>query len=240
MKTNKFETNNCVGLIESEQEFPEIISYIERNEEYIKSVATFINRIRSSADLLGEGAVAQVITSHEGDYGDICVKVLKDLQYLPDNDAIREGDIHYEAMRVGVSVPEIVCSTGYEYDRDDFGRVVRSYIVMKTVHGHSLEEIAKKEFELPKDFKVDVFIDKLKNEVERMHQAGIYHRDLHLGNVMIDEEGNPVIIDFGRATKNAYGNPYELEKADGTVIDYLDDDNQIEICKKELENITKE
>ncbi|KAF9378520.1 hypothetical protein CPC16_011250 [Podila verticillata] len=36
--------------------------------------------------------------------------------------------------------------------------------------------------------------------IQRIHQEGIYHRDLHGGNILIDEEGNAVLTDFGAST----------------------------------------
>lgn len=36
--------------------------------------------------------------------------------------------------------------------------------------------------------------------IQRIHQEGIYHRDLHGGNILIDDEGNAVLTDFGAST----------------------------------------
>jgi serine/threonine protein kinase len=41
--------------------------------------------------------------------------------------------------------------------------------------------------------KIDSLLDKL-------HQAGIVHNDLHQGNIIIDKSGNPLIVDFSRST----------------------------------------
>ena len=45
-----------------------------------------------------------------------------------------------------------------------------------------------------------------------MPERGIYHRDLHYSNVMIDEEGLPVIIDFGTATEGS-GSDFTYEES---------------------------
>lgn len=37
--------------------------------------------------------------------------------------------------------------------------------------------------------------------VEKMHRSGVYHNDGHTGNIMINDRGQIVIIDFGRGTK---------------------------------------
>lgn len=36
--------------------------------------------------------------------------------------------------------------------------------------------------------------------IQRIHQEGIYHRDLHGGNILIDDEGNAMLTDFGAST----------------------------------------
>lgn len=48
--------------------------------------------------------------------------------------------------------------------------------------------------------------DKLKlatqitSSIARLHQEGIYHRDLHGGNILIDRAGNAMLTDFGAST----------------------------------------
>ncbi|KAF9951286.1 hypothetical protein BGZ72_007183 [Mortierella alpina] len=36
--------------------------------------------------------------------------------------------------------------------------------------------------------------------IARLHEEGIYHRDLHGGNILIDEKGNAMLTDFGAST----------------------------------------
>ncbi|KAF9182190.1 hypothetical protein BGZ51_004875 [Haplosporangium sp. Z 767] len=36
--------------------------------------------------------------------------------------------------------------------------------------------------------------------IARLHQAGIFHRDLHGGNILIDDKGNALLTDFGAST----------------------------------------
>ncbi|KAF9438740.1 hypothetical protein BGZ76_005259 [Entomortierella beljakovae] len=36
--------------------------------------------------------------------------------------------------------------------------------------------------------------------IQRLHQVGVYHRDLHGGNIIIDNTGNAMLTDFGAST----------------------------------------
>ncbi|KAF9922291.1 hypothetical protein BGZ65_009712 [Modicella reniformis] len=40
----------------------------------------------------------------------------------------------------------------------------------------------------------------ISSSVARLHQEGIYHRDLHGGNILIDETGKALLADFGEST----------------------------------------
>ena len=53
----------------------------------------------------------------------------------------------------------------------------------------------------------------------------IYHRDLSEGNVMVDENGQPVIIDFGDACSPHLKSedPYRQESSNGKVTIFTND-----------------
>ncbi|KAI1296096.1 hypothetical protein EDD11_007534 [Mortierella claussenii] len=40
----------------------------------------------------------------------------------------------------------------------------------------------------------------ISSSIARLHQQGIFHRDLHGGNILIDEAGNAMLTDFGAST----------------------------------------
>jgi len=83
-------------------------------------------------------------------------------------------------------------------------------------------------------FKIDRnFVKTLKRSLKLMHQHGIYHRDLHLRNVMRGSDGLPYIIDFGTTfvTGISEGVPYSDDDS-GTEKQYLSDEVVLNICEK--------
>ena len=69
------------------------------------------------------------------------------------------------------------------------------YFAMEYVEGHPLDEHA---VALPLRERVALIIE-VCAAVEHAHQRGIVHRDLKPGNVLVDHEGRPKILDFGVA-----------------------------------------
>ena len=69
------------------------------------------------------------------------------------------------------------------------GRAI--YIVMDYIEGTTLYELVEKN-EVTSDL-ANKIIDKL----DRMHNLGLIHGDLHDNNIMIDKNGEPFIIDLG-------------------------------------------
>jgi formylglycine-generating enzyme required for sulfatase activity/serine/threonine protein kinase len=92
-------------------------------------------------------------------------------------------------------------------DHPGIVRVLRSfqafgtaYFVMPFVEGVALDELAKSRQE--KAFTEDELrglLERVLDALIHLHDRGIYHRDIKPGNILITNEGIPVLIDFGSA-----------------------------------------
>lgn len=71
------------------------------------------------------------------------------------------------------------------------------YFVMEFIHGESLTAYADSQ-RLNTRQRLELMI-KICEAVNHAHQRGIIHRDLKPGNILVDHEGNPKILDFGLA-----------------------------------------
>ena len=71
-----------------------------------------------------------------------------------------------------------------------------AYIVMELLHGETLEERITRRGKLAPD-DVDRILWPLLDGLEQVHNAGFLHRDIKPANILLDEAGNPTLIDFG-------------------------------------------
>ncbi|WP_224248631.1 serine/threonine-protein kinase [Hyalangium gracile] len=71
------------------------------------------------------------------------------------------------------------------------------YVVLDFVDGYTLGEWVRRTY--PTVHEVVVLFRKLFDALEHMHARGVFHRDLSLRNIMVTQQGEPVIIDFGAA-----------------------------------------
>jgi predicted Ser/Thr protein kinase len=148
---------------------------------------------------LGEGKNGRSYPSVRKAYA--CYKVLF-LQRARElgSSVVREAVFQHEMGEIvkqhkpGARIPEVL---GFVEHPDILA------IMMERIKGNSLLQIFEGKGELPSNFDVDSFFDKLEATVDLLNEYGYFHRDLtnNSGNVMVDEEGNPWLIDFGSATK---------------------------------------
>ncbi|MEO1352112.1 MAG: serine/threonine-protein kinase [Cyanobacteria bacterium J06635_15] len=71
-------------------------------------------------------------------------------------------------------------------------------LVMTYVKGQTLNERIRHQGKLPQDEAVSAF-RQLAAALHRLHQAGLIHCDIHPGNIILQPDGAPVLIDFGSA-----------------------------------------
>jgi len=81
----------------------------------------------------------------------------------------------------------------------DFGATDdRYYMVMELVEGQSLKEILKTEGRLSIDRSVNL-VKAVAGALAYAHERGLIHRDIKPDNIMVDQRGRPVLMDFGIA-----------------------------------------
>ena len=94
-----------------------------------------------------------------------------------------------EARRLArLQHPNIVRCMRY-FEANDTG-----YFVMTFEEGQTLEKYFAKP---PQQAELDTLLVPLLNALEALHAAGIYHRDISPDNILIRDDGTPVLIDFG-------------------------------------------
>jgi len=77
---------------------------------------------------------------------------------------------------------------------DDRG-ASRPFIAMELVRGRPLTQHAR---DLPLRSRLELFA-RVCDAVEHAHRRAVVHRDLKPGNILVDAEGNPKVLDFGVA-----------------------------------------
>ena len=82
--------------------------------------------------------------------------------------------------------------------RDLFEEDETHCLVMDFVSGESLFEVVNRKGTIP-EAEVVPFIRQIGKALAIIHQAGLVHRDAHPGNIMLQEDGTAVLIDFGIA-----------------------------------------
>lgn len=120
----------------------------------------------------------------------VTVKVLRD-EFITDEEFVARFKIEAQAA-ASLSHPNIVnvYDVGTEYDT--------YYIVMEYIHGLTLKEIITKE--APFDSKKALgYSLKIASALQHAHKNHIVHRDIKPQNILVTEEGELKVTDFGIA-----------------------------------------
>ncbi len=196
-----------------------------------------LEKNRERAEAIGYGKNAVVYAVEDEIIGHLCVKEINEFPEIKYNDPDVEFEFQDDLNKSGVKTPYTIAQL-----KDEKGK---AYIIMERIHGNSIGDIINKQMSLPAGFNLNTFSIQLTEQIQKMHELGILHRDLHKGNIMIDESGKPVVIDFGLATHNsassddAYlGEAQMLNKSNGRYMPtkglFMDDDKQVKLLKAEL------
>jgi serine/threonine protein kinase len=76
-----------------------------------------------------------------------------------------------------------------------------AYMAIDFINGKDLQDILDSTDQAFTPDEIVVLLKKMLSAVEFIHQAGILHRDISPDNILIDENRNPVLIDFGAASE---------------------------------------
>ncbi len=162
-----------------------------------------IKNLEINAIPIGEGGNAIIYISDIDDFKNACLKKIKEKPQINSNNIDEEHKYQMMARMIGVNTPLALFS---------FKSIENiEYLVMERINGNTVGDIVRNMDLLPINFNKEKFINSLKEQILKLHNAGIYHRDLHFDNVMINENGDAVIIDFGTATVGT-GSDYTYEE----------------------------
>ena len=100
----------------------------------------------------------------------------------------------HEAKAISALDHPNICSI-FEINETDDGQM---YIAMACYQGKSLQDIINEKEQLPLDRVIDISLQ-IAEGLSATHSKDIIHRDIKPANVLLTEEGNVKIVDFGLA-----------------------------------------
>ncbi len=165
-------------------------SFSSKRENFVdieKDVLARIEEIKKGECIIGKGKTAEVFVCEKDPW--LCFKIIS-TSYYPRLNVDQEMKFMDRAIQLGIRTPKPLFCMNHG------GMEV---LAMERVNGYTVKEIIEGNLDLPSDFDLEIFFQELSKFIEKMHNNRIYHRDFHEGNVMIDKNGKPWIIDFGDA-----------------------------------------
>ncbi len=140
---------------------------------------------------LGVGGMSYVFIGRDASLGrDVAVKILNE-EY--GSDPTRVAQFEREAkITASLSHPNIVRIFTVGEDQG------RYFIAMELVRGDSLEALIRRSGAMPESEVLQVAIEVVEG-LRAAASAGLIHRDIKPGNILIDEGGRSRIVDFGLA-----------------------------------------
>jgi hypothetical protein len=140
---------------------------------------------------LGEGGMATICRAVDEQLGrEVAVKLLRE-QFGTDSRFAARFRAEARAA-AALNHPNIVNVFDYGTDAGT------QYIVMQLVDGQDLSTVLRRHGPLPIDDAVHVAIQ-VAAALEAAHRRGIVHRDVKPGNILVDEDGDVKVTDFGIA-----------------------------------------
>jgi serine/threonine protein kinase/thioredoxin-related protein/uncharacterized protein HemY len=148
---------------------------------------------------IGEGGMGVVYKAH-----DLKLDRFVALKFLPgqlgrDNE-LKQRFIHEAKAASALDHPNI--GTVYEIDEtdpangeDSFGKI---FIALAYYEGQTLQERIDRDGKIPIEESISI-ITQIASGLEKAHEKGIIHRDIKPANIMITNEGEIKIVDFGVA-----------------------------------------
>jgi serine/threonine protein kinase len=221
----------------------------EAHEKMLKNHRALMSRVieklldkgQNQEGYLGKGQTAEVYLV--GKLKKRAVKVMNSRTRVTGNPSVAFTNTLHEESRLtdlvrnrfasdNISVPKQFVSIDYED-----GETRGSILIMEGIKGISIQEALDHPEKLPRTFDKESFCESLRDFVEKMNAAGIFHRDLHTENIMVDlETGKPWIIDFGLATDSYSENPYLVDSAAGQ-IRFIPDEQRVRALNKKVRSL---
>jgi eukaryotic-like serine/threonine-protein kinase len=141
--------------------------------------------------VLGQGGMARVFKGNDRVLNrTVAVKVLSP-QFANDEQFVARFRREAQAA-AALNHPNIVSV----YDTGSQGEV--HYIVMEYVEGRTLRDIIRAEGPLLPERAMEI-AEAVANALADAHEAGLVHRDIKPGNIMVTREGEVKVMDFGIA-----------------------------------------
>jgi len=142
-------------------------------------------------DLLGRGGTASVYLGWDRELRrEVAIKVIR--REHMENVEILKRMTHEARIAAGLNHSNIVPV----YDVGNREGLV--YFVMQWVRGKTLAQRLAEEKNPPHKIWIPFLVD-VALAVHYAHQKGVIHRDLKPANLMVDDKGNPQVMDFGLA-----------------------------------------
>ena len=155
---------------------------------------------------LGRGGFAEVYRARQhAVLREVAIKIYLP-KYANSPDFIRRFESEAQVV-ARLEHPHIVPLYDYWREPD------RAYIVMRYMRGGSLRDLMEREGVIGTDF-TDTVLEQVGSALTFAHRNGVIHRDIKADNILLDEDGNAYLSDFGIA-KDLGGEPLD---SDGSLV----------------------